>query len=562
MDIQTKDGILLRGIPDGTPDEIIKARVEKIRAGGDSVPAPKSPSRETNATEQFAHGANESAISTIAALPELVAAGMRKLPLVGEHFAETIPRGTYEDKVRKGFELLGAKSDVPEAQTAGEKFAKGAGSGMMDAASFFMPAAAVSRGAQAGSKTAAIADALAASAPTQAVSGAVGQGVSEATGSPMAGMAAAMATPLAPRALGRAISPVANQLTPEAQRLADVLKFEGVPLTAGQQTGSKPLQIAESVLENLPFSSSMAAGQKQGQRGAFNEAVLSRAGINAKTATPDVIDSAAQRLGQQFENVSKQTTVNLDKDFLTDLQDAATKYGTKLPTNTRPVFQSYVDDLLNAGSQMPGEVYQQARSDLGRQAKALTASDPALSNALKGIQGALDSAMERSVPAPLRSQWNETRGQYANLKTIMKAMSGQGAAQAQGDISPSALYGAARNSVSKDQFTRGAGDLNDLARAGQLFIKDQIPNSGTAQRSMIQNLLTGGLPVGGFAAGGPVGAGAALGTAPLIQALMQSKAGKSYLTNQKAANFGPRITPELLAAQLLAQEKPQLMAPQ
>lgn len=32
MDIQTKDGIMLRGIPDGTPDNVIKARIEKIRA--------------------------------------------------------------------------------------------------------------------------------------------------------------------------------------------------------------------------------------------------------------------------------------------------------------------------------------------------------------------------------------------------------------------------------------------------------------------------------------------------------------------------------------------------
>lgn len=31
MDIQTKDGILLRGIPDGTPDDVIKARIAKIR---------------------------------------------------------------------------------------------------------------------------------------------------------------------------------------------------------------------------------------------------------------------------------------------------------------------------------------------------------------------------------------------------------------------------------------------------------------------------------------------------------------------------------------------------
>lgn len=32
MDIQTKDGILLRGIPDGTPDDVIKARIATIRA--------------------------------------------------------------------------------------------------------------------------------------------------------------------------------------------------------------------------------------------------------------------------------------------------------------------------------------------------------------------------------------------------------------------------------------------------------------------------------------------------------------------------------------------------
>ena len=32
MDIQTKDGILLRGVPDGTPEEAIKARIATIRA--------------------------------------------------------------------------------------------------------------------------------------------------------------------------------------------------------------------------------------------------------------------------------------------------------------------------------------------------------------------------------------------------------------------------------------------------------------------------------------------------------------------------------------------------
>jgi hypothetical protein len=42
MDIQTKDGILLRGIPDGTPDDVIKTRIAKIRAEA----APAAPELE------------------------------------------------------------------------------------------------------------------------------------------------------------------------------------------------------------------------------------------------------------------------------------------------------------------------------------------------------------------------------------------------------------------------------------------------------------------------------------------------------------------------------------
>lgn len=42
MDIQTRDGILLRGIPEGTPDEAIKARIQKIRAERQGSESPTS----------------------------------------------------------------------------------------------------------------------------------------------------------------------------------------------------------------------------------------------------------------------------------------------------------------------------------------------------------------------------------------------------------------------------------------------------------------------------------------------------------------------------------------
>ena len=55
MDIQTKDGILLRGIPDGTPDDVIKARIEKIRAGS-AVPAAPQESLPSRALSWVAEG--------------------------------------------------------------------------------------------------------------------------------------------------------------------------------------------------------------------------------------------------------------------------------------------------------------------------------------------------------------------------------------------------------------------------------------------------------------------------------------------------------------------------
>lgn len=42
MDIQTKDGILLRNVPDGTPDEVIQARIAKIRGGNSPEAQPQS----------------------------------------------------------------------------------------------------------------------------------------------------------------------------------------------------------------------------------------------------------------------------------------------------------------------------------------------------------------------------------------------------------------------------------------------------------------------------------------------------------------------------------------
>jgi hypothetical protein len=157
----------------------------------------------------------------------------------------------------------------------------------------------------------------------------------------------------------------------------------------------------------------------------------------------------------------------------------------------------------------------------------------------------MDTAFNEQISKTHQSgNWEQINRQYANLKTIIDAMGGPGKLPATGQIPPSQLGAALARGVGKENKALGVGDLNELARIGQTHVKDQIPNSGTAQRQLIQSLLTGtgGSVVGGAAAAGtggdPVqgalmGAGIGLGAAAIprgIQLLMNSKAGQAYLT--------------------------------
>ena len=140
--------------------------------------------------------------------------------------------------------------------------------------------------------------------------------------------------------------------------------------------------------------------------------------------------------------------------------------------------------------------------------------------------------------------WRNARREYRNLLAIDKAASGGTAeSRTSGNLSPGALTASVR-SLDPRGFARGRGEMNDLARLGDL-LSAQAPNSGTAQRTGIRNMLT---LAGPAATGGVLGAasgvpllGVAAGTAlpPTLQGLLQSKLGRSYLMNQAFAGPSP-----------------------
>lgn len=558
--------------------------------------------RALRGAEFAARGFMDSAAETIAAPFDLVNRGLRAIgvPIPGQNggVAAGLKRGTQavgevvSAPANAALQAAGVDMGQQTPEGAGERFAYGAGRGVADAASIALPAAGVARMSRPGTVTAGTAQALASQPVTQAFSGAVGGGVGEATDSPLAGFAAAVAAPLGVAGLRRAVSPVTMNLTPEEARRAAIAKQYGIDLTPGQQTGSRPLQALESSFAQLPFSSGRQNAIYDAQRTGFNRAALSKAGVNADRVSPEVLDRAFTELGKRFDDLAARTTVRPDAQFGQDIAAVANNYGRRLPTDVAPVFNSYMadlDPLLQAAAkgqnpQIDGRTFQNISSNLARAARNAR-NRPELQDALNSLRGALDDALERSaaqganpqIPrlpgaggsnANLADEWREARRQYRNLLMIDEAAgAGTQADRAAGNLS----FGAMRAAVDRADprgFARGRGEMADIAQLGD-FLAQKIPNSGTPERQAAMRIAQGGMGAGGL--GGAMAFGAdpllaagltagALAMPPILQGAMNSSAGRAYLTNQFLSGQGPQINRALVAALLGGQAKGELLA--
>lgn len=360
-------------------------------------------------------------------------------------------------------------------------------------------------------------------------------------------------------AAARGISPAPAR--PEHAALASALESEGIPLTAGQRTGNRPLLWFEAAAADTPLAASKAATINETQGRAFTGAALKRMGMSGgELATPAAIDAGVQRISDKFNVLSARNTLQADRQMVADLLGSIDEYRAMVPASRQAsIVEDVVRDigakLRQNSDQIVGREYQAFRSRLDKAAKSAEQADPQLSSALKGIRDALDNAMGRSVSVADRQEWKEARRQWANWKTIEKAITGSGSQTAEGYISPSQL----RNAVAvrdRGAYARGNGDFAELARAGEAVMKP-LPQSGTAPRAAAANTfasLAGML--GGGSVGGPAGAIAGAAIPALVGRGMLSGPMQAWLGNQYAP-----MTPQQMRALLLTSQMPALPRP-
>lgn len=294
-----------------------------------------------------------------------------------------------------------------------------------------------------------------------------GQDINEAAKN--GAIASVMSAPFA--ALGKGPKPTGAQAD-----AVEVMKREGIPLSGGQARGSKPLMTMESQLGGAGVASF-----QEKQLGALTAAALKRAGINAKDASPPVLQAAYAKLGRIFETLAGMTSVKVDKTLQDDVLKAATDYEALVgqPASIVEQFMNRVGSLAQQnGGVLKGDNYKVLITDLRKAGEASSSNE--VRTALKEIRTALDDAVERSMGGKTREAWQTARQQYKNLIHVTDAVSGAGAMAARGLMTPASL----RQAISvgdKRNYAKGFGDLNELSRAANITIVP-IPDSGTAGR--------------------------------------------------------------------------------
>jgi len=344
-------------------------------------------------------------------------------------------------------------------------------------------------------------------------------------------------------AIGKVARPIGEGAVSAARKgYVDVLKKAGIEdLTPGQLTGSPTLELVDSVLANMPFTAGPARKKAEGQLRKFTSAALQKAGQVGDDVGPEARQAIEQQFSQRYGDLINNEMVNIDQPVLDTIADIAAKRLDKLGPS-KPVVESYMRDILGSRSRGPlsGAAYQEARSMLTQQARSMAQSDPFTANVLRDLRGALDKAAERSLPAAKKGAWSQLNKEYANYKAIQKAASTISDDALEGILPPSALNRAVEN-ANKTKGQAGYGDLYGLGRAGRAVLADSIANSGTAQRNLVQQILTGGgfglgaAGITGVTTGDPyaalgVGAAATFGGPRLAQALLNSRAGQQYFT--------------------------------
>lgn len=496
--IQTKDGIVLKNIPDEIDPNSneLKARVQKIR-NEQSVKTEVSKMREGSALRRGFRGAGASL--------QNAALGIKDV------FTDLSP----EEQL-----TAAANRQFLEEDTAGK-----VGGFAADVASFAIPGGAATKGltmlprigrviAANPLKTAVATDAaLSAAYSTEdkgeaalagALGSAAGQGIVRGAG----------------RLLGGVVRP-----SDEARTLMQ----KGIQPTIGQGAdqgtmAGRLIRRGEEIAESVPIAGTFVSRARQRAADELGETAMQRAVPPGGTAVGGPSRESFQALRSQFDKAYKvldPLEFTPDKKFSEDLLSIINNpdnFASRSQINRVLAFvKRNFDNQFQASEKntafISGKALKEFESKINSRirdlARSMNPEDAAERRILTQVDEALTQYRDRQLikepkTAKLKDDLRETDRAYANYKRLLRAGSYVGADE--GAFTPAMLTRSVKAMArNPDQYARGQALMQDLTDPASI-LRGRTPNSGTVDRAALLGLGAGTLinPVGtltGAAAG-------------------------------------------------------------
>lgn len=336
---------------------------------------------------------------------------------------------------------------------------------------------------------------------------------------PFARFGAAVA---APSAVGRIVSPLGGA-APERLAAAQRLREEGIPVRAGEETGSSTLRALEGSMEPT-----------EEQARALTAAAMRSIGSDAPVASPAALRDARTRIVTDMNDAVAGLTATVPAGAIRAAERALARYEDTVGAGSRMSFFNTMMNRLRSGANgVSLDRLASWRRALGEQT---VADDMATREAAHTMRSIIDAITDRELSAAGRAddlaRLRNARREYQNFIAIR-------AASAQSDlgvISPNRLNTAVRQAQGRERFAMGEGTgLEELSQAAAGVLRSEP----TVSPGAVRTIAGAGPAAAGYAAAqqfapgnelfGMMGGLAASGA---MGAMLRSPAAQAYLRNQ------------------------------
>jgi hypothetical protein len=324
------------------------------------------------------------------------------------------------------------------------------------------------------------------------------------------------------------------------------MRARGVPVTAGQATGSRSVLNAEA---DTPLGQMIAGAAPDSQQAkAFTSASMRFLGSADDLATPQAMAAAEQRITSQLRSSVAGVDVPPSMPLALKAADAAKFYDDMTPDAQRiPLIRGILDRInqsMNSGTPIAGDQLASWRSSLG---KLLYSDSEGIRGTSFMLREAIDEALENSMRAmgqPERIKaWQEARDQYRNFLAVQDALKMTKAAGVEGIITPKDLMAALAKQDKAGIVTGRRGEIGEFA-GNALSMLNPLPK--TVRHGLVDSVVRKAGPLA-TAAGAGFGAlqGAQfLGAGPLMTGIATGAAiGRPLYEFGKDALRGTAMNP-------------------